>query len=91
MENARRGKHPREPLREGTAGTIQGTRPLHPEGTMMDTNEKLDYAIQLLKEILDKQDEQDTFIEEQFEEIREAISNLGLPGSGYGTFSLDDE
>jgi len=52
----------------------------------MDINEKLDKIIGLLEVVVERQQEQD----EQFDEVREAIANLGLPGPGYSTFDVEE-
>lgn len=53
----------------------------------MDTNEKLDYIIGLLEGISERQQD----AEEQLEELREAVADIGVGGSGYGIERIEDE
>lgn len=52
----------------------------------MDTNAKLDKIIGLLEVVIEKQQEHD----EQFDEVKEAVANLGLPGTGYSIFDSEE-
>lgn len=53
----------------------------------MDINEKVDKIITLLGEVLERLDESD----EKYEELREAVINLGSGGPGYSIFNADDD
>lgn len=52
----------------------------------MDINEKLDIITGMLEEVLARQQEQ----EDRDAELREAITDLGLPGTGFSTFTPED-
>lgn len=53
----------------------------------MTIDEKLDLVIALLTDIQSRL----TDVEDKQDELKDGISNLGLPGSGYSIFSTDDE
>lgn len=53
----------------------------------MDINEKLDKIIGLLEVVIERQQES----EEQVAELREAVSERGLPGSGYNIFTPEED
>ena len=54
---------------------------------MESTEKKLDKIITMLDAIIEKQQEQD----EQSAELREAVADLGLPGSGYSVYQSEEE
>jgi len=53
----------------------------------MDINEKLDKIIGLLEVVIERQQEQD----ERAQELREAVADLGLPGSSYSIFTPEED
>lgn len=53
----------------------------------MDFNEKLDKIDAKLDMIIERQQE----LEETVQDLREAIAERGLPGSGYSTFELEED
>jgi hypothetical protein len=54
---------------------------------MSDTNAKLDKIIGMLETVIERQQEQ----EEQTAELREALAERGLPGSGFSTFEVEED
>jgi len=52
----------------------------------MDTNEKLDKIIELLETEVEAREG----LQDQLDELREAIANISLPGRDYDTFDIEE-